>query len=264
MKKEVKFTKDGQEKVIFVVKPTAKQLADAQLYSSKVFARLINDEQDGKPTALLRSKLMDFMVKTGLWGDEQEKKLVALQDQIVKNENALKAGGIKLSEAKKLALETRRLRSEQFELVSKKNELDSRTAEGAAENARFNYLASVCLLDESGNKLFSSVEEYNQADSEHVYKAAFELASMISTVDTKWEENLPENKFLKEYKFVDERLRLVNKDGHLVDGEGRLINEDGRFVAYDENNVQYFVDINGKKVDKDGNPIVEFTPFIED
>lgn len=262
--KEVKFVKDGKEEILFVVKPTAKQLVEAQKYSAKVFARMINDEDNGKPTALLRAKLMEYMISVGLWNDEKEKKLVNLGEKIAENEDKLRAGGIKLSEAKQIAIDTRVLRSEQLELLSEKTSLDAKTAEGSAENARFDYLASVCIKDKEGNNLFSSVEEYITSDSEHIYNAAMELASMISTVDPKWQENLPENKFLKEYKFVDDKLRFVNKEGHLVDSTGRLINEDGRFIAYDENGNQYFVNRGGEKVDKDGNKIVEFKPFIED
>lgn len=263
MKKEVKYTKDGKEYTIFITKPNAKQLAEAQVYASKVFAKLINEEENGKPVALVRAKLMDYMVKTGLWSEEKENELISLQKEIMEKENVLSGGGIKLSEAKRIALDIRILRAKQFELVAKKNELDSHTAEGTAENARFDFLASVCLLDEEGNRLFPSVEVYKQNEDEHVYRAAFELASMISVADPNYEAKLPENKFLKEYGFIDDKLRLVNKAGHLVDSEGRLINEEGRYVAYD-GETQYFVDRDGNKVDAEGNKIVEFKPFIED
>lgn len=267
MKKELKYTVDGQEKVLFVVKPTSKQLSEAQLYSSRVFAKLINDkDENGKPTALLRDKLSTYMRDVGLWDDEKEQELKDIQKKILENEKLLAKGGIKLSVAKNLALENRKLRLEQIRMLAKTTELDSFTAEGAAENARFDYLVSVCLLDEDGDKLYSSVEDYKEnGNAEHIYRAASELASMLNTgVDTKWEENLPENKFLKKYGFIDDKLRLVNKDGHLVDVDGKLIDENGRFIAYDDNKNKYFVDKDGNKVDDEGNPIVEFVEFLED
>ena len=51
-------------------------------------------------------------------------------------------------------------------------------------------------------------------------------------IDTIKAKNLEENKFLKEFNFIDEELRFVNDDGHLVDADGRLINEEQRFIAY--------------------------------
>jgi hypothetical protein len=50
-----------------------------------------------------------------------------------------------------------------------------------------------------------------------------------------WEKDLPENKFLVEFNFVNEDLELVNEDGHLVDSQGKLINKDGRYVDKEGN-----------------------------
>jgi hypothetical protein len=90
--------------------------------------------------------------------------------------------------------------------------------------------------------------------------AAQNLANMLYGLDNDYESNLPENKFLKKYKFVDEKLRLVDKKGRLIDNEGRLIDESGRYV--DENGS--FVDKFGNKVDADGDYIVEQQPFLDD
>ena len=68
---------------------------------------------------------------------------------------------------------------------------------------------------------------------------------MLYDLDPNYDNNLPENKFLKDYSFVNEDLRLVNDDGHLVDSQGRLINEEGRFIAYDDKGEEYFIDIDG-------------------
>ena len=79
---------------------------------------------------------------------------------------------------------------------------------------------------------------------------------MIYGLDPDYDKNLEENKFLKEFNFVDDSLRFINDDGHLVDMEGRLINEDGRFVAYrteegkgkQDPEQLYFVDREGEEV----------------
>jgi hypothetical protein len=79
-------------------------------------------------------------------------------------------------------------------------------------------------------------------------------------LDNNYEKSLPENKFLKKYKFVDDNLRLVNKDGHFVNEDGKLIDENGRFV--DENG--NFVDRDGNRVDADGEYVVDSKPFLDD
>jgi hypothetical protein len=105
------------------------------------------------------------------------------------------------------------------------------------------------------------MEDYLNRSTESVaLMAAQNLANMLYGLDNDYESNLPENKFLKKYKFVDEKLRLVDKKGRLIDNEGRLIDESGRYV--DENGS--FVDKFGNKVDADGEYIVEQQPFLDD
>ena len=96
----------------------------------------------------------------------------------------------------------------------------------------------------------------SQAEQPWVIKAASELAGMIYGLDPDYDKNLEENKFLKEFNFVNEELEFINEDGHTVDSEGRLINEDGRYIAYrtekakrekDESKV-YFVNRDGEEV----------------
>ena len=84
----------------------------------------------------------------------------------------------------------------------------------------------------------------------------YEIISALSEHN----KNLPENSFLKSYKFVDEDLRLVNKDGQLVDLEGRLVNEEGRYIDADGN----FIDVDGNPVSEEGDYKFEFTPFLDD
>jgi hypothetical protein len=83
---------------------------------------------------------------------------------------------------------------------------------------------------------------------------------MLYCLDNDYEEKLPENKFLKQYKFVDDKLRFINKEGKLVDEEGRLLDENGRFI----NDKGEYVDKDGNLVTLDGEYVVEFKPFLDD
>jgi len=83
---------------------------------------------------------------------------------------------------------------------------------------------------------------------------------MLYGIDPDYEKRLPENEFLKKYKFVDDQLNYIDKKGRRVDSEGRLVNEDGRYINEDGK----LVDIEGNLVDEEGNYIVEFTPFLDD
>ena len=154
------------------------------------------------------------------------------------------------------------------DLISEKTTMDGNTAEGQADNARFNYLMACCAVDpdtgkpifadEDGNPCLSTYEEAS-AD-EYLVDAAGKLAEMLYGLDDDYEAKLPENKFLKQYDFVNEDLQFINEEGQTVDREGRLVNNKGRFVDEDGN----FVDKDGLRVDEDGDYVMEQSPFLDD
>jgi len=269
---------NGDPVKVRVVAPTAEHFRDSQLVYNKAFRAALDSG------ALLRQKLNDYMVKQGIWDDDKDAKYEELSERIRAKESMLKGGGIRLSEAKAIALELRDLRDEFRTLLSEKNALDSNSAEGLADNARFIELVRLCIVNpDTGIGLFPDQKGYDaQADQPWVVEASGELANMLYGLDADYDKNLEENKFLREFKFVNDDLRFINKEGHLVDSEGRYINEDGRFIAYrtDEGaNSQnpdevYFVDREGEEVvlktDKDGNEewvkisLQERKPFLDD
>lgn len=215
-----------------------------------------------KSKAIVRAKLDDLLVDQGLWDDAKQTKFTQLQSAILDGEKKLAKGGIGLSQAKETALDMKKNREDLRELISVKTNLDTHTAEGQADNARFNYLVSVCTVYKDNSKpYFTNYEDYNNRSTDIVaILGAQNLAGMLYGLENDYEEKLPENKFLKQYKFVDDKLRLINKDGKLVDSEGRLIDENGRFI----NDSGEFVDKSGNLVDKQGDYIVEFQPFLDD
>jgi hypothetical protein len=154
------------------------------------------------------------------------------------------------------------IRDEIRDLISVRTSLDNHSAEGQADNSRFNYLVSVCLVyNDTKQPVYKNMEEYLNSSTEKVaIMGAQNLANMLYGLDNDYETNLPENKFLKKFKFIDEKLRLVDKKGRLIDREGRLIDESGRFIDEEGN----FVDKFGNKVDKDGEYLVDSQPFLDE
>jgi len=269
---------DGNTIKTLIRQPTPQDYRDSQVQYNETFRKALDSG------ALLRQKLTDYMKDQGIWDDEKQKQ----NDQYIKDismrEDALKGGGIRLSEAKKIAFELRDLRANFRELLSERNALDQNSAEGQADNARFSELIRVCMLDPNTRQTkFPDQAAYDsQSDQPWVVEAAAELAGMIYGLDPDYDKNLEENKFLKEFKFVDEDLRFINKEGHFVDSDGRLVDEEGRFIAYrteegkknkDPKEV-YFVNLDGEEVvaitNDDGEEewvkisLKERKPFLDD
>lgn len=231
-----------------------------QREAQKVYNQAFSDAV--KSGCIVRARLDDLLKDQGLWDDSKQAKLSVLQQELMDHEKTLAKGGISLKQAKKVAIDMKNVREDIRDLISVRTNLDNHTAEGQADNARFNYLISSSLVySDTKEKYFKSYEDYLSRAAEPVaVKAAQVLANMLYGLDNDYEKKLPENKFLIKYKFVDEKLRLVNEKGQLTDADGRLIDEFGRFI--DEQGK--YVDKNGNPVDANGDYITEFKPFIDD
>lgn len=251
-----KVTVDGKE---IELELKAATLAD-QRESQKVYNQAFSDAV--KSGSIVRAKLDDLLKDQGLWDDRKEILFKTLQKQILDNERKLAKGGISLKTAKTLAVQTQKLRNDLRDLIAVKTNLDSHTAEGQADNARFNYLVASCVVyKNNGNKYFKSYEDYlNRAADVVSIIAAQKLASIMYGLDSDFEKKLPENKFLLKYKFVNDNLEFVDDKGRRVDEEGRLIDENGRFI----NDEGKFIDKDGNLVDESGDFVVEFAPFLDD
>lgn len=256
MKEIFKVVKDGKEIELAVRTPTAQDGDKARSIKRKTVAKAIAEG------AISRIKLDRYIKEQGLWDDEKEAARKKLDEQIVAKTIQLKKGGMKLSEAKQVALDLKTLRNERQTLLTEINGLDVHTVEGQAENAQFNSLVASCLVyNDSGNPYYKDLDDYlNNSFSEEAFKAANLLAKMLHGLDEDFEKNLPENQFLVKYGFVDESGNLINKEKKTVDEEGRLLDENGRYV----NEKGEFVDKFGNRVDESGEYVVETTPFLDD
>ena len=210
--------------VKFLVRsPSFKNQREAQKVYNTAFTDAI------KSDAVVRAKMEDVLREQGIWNDEKEKELTELQNEIIKAERVLAQGGISLKKAKSIALEMKETRDKIRELLMDRNSLDNNSAEGQADNTRFNYLVTVCTVYKDTEKpYFKDMDDYLEKNTDPVaVKAAQVLANMLYGLSEDYEQDLAENKFLKKYKFIDEKLRLINDKGQLVDEENRLIDENG-------------------------------------
>ena len=253
---DFKATVDGKEVEFTVLSPSNVHYTEAQKVYNTAFSEAV------KSNAIVRAKMDDVLRDQGLWDDKKEAEYTQIVQEIADGERMLKKGGIKLSEARALALNMADKRSKLRDLVSVKTSLDNQSAEGQADNAKFNYLVSACVVYKSNNQpYYKSMEDYlNASASEVSLIGAKHLANMLYGLEDDFEKKLPENKFLTKYKFVNENLQLVNKEGHTVDRDGRLIDEYGRFV----NEKGEYVDRQGNLIDDSGDYIVDEQPFLDD
>jgi hypothetical protein len=254
--KTFKATVDNVERELLVKTPSLNDQREAQKIYNQAFTDAV------KSKSVVRAKLDDLLQDQGLWNDEKQARFTSLQKELLDGEKRLAKGGFSLNEAKDLAVKMKSIRDEIRDLISVRTSLDNHSAEGQADNARFNYLVSVCVVyNDTKQPYFNNMEDYLNRSSDTVaVLGAQNLANMLYGLDNDYESNLPENRFLKKYKFVDEKLRFVDKKGRLIDVDGRLIDESGRFIDEHGN----FVDKYGNRVNAEGDYVVEPEPFLDE
>ncbi len=252
------FEVDGKEYAVRI--PKIQDIKEANELRSKTFNESLSRGD------LLRDQLESELRKRNLWTDDREMEYQTLRREVLDGEFRLQKGGIKLKRAKELALEMSEKRAKMVDLLSSRTDLDSNTCEGKADAARFNYLFSCCLVyDEDDEAYFpNKLDDYLENQEDPVALAgATEFYYLISGSDT-LDDNLPENIFLKKFKFVDEKLRLVDPEGRLVDVDGKHIDENGLYIKWQEDGTSYNVDANGRKVTDEGKFEVASSPFLDD
>jgi hypothetical protein len=259
----VKVDIGGNEVELYIRNPTFKDKKEAKRVYNSVLSDALNC---GAP---LRAKLPDILRKQQLWDDDKDEQYEKLSGELLDAEEKIYKGGIKLSDARKLAIRIREIRAEMRMLLLPQASVVSLTAEAQAEDEEMNYLVAKCTVYNTNKKqFFSGYEDYSNRNNE---LAAIAVATRFAEIYRGLlddEESLPEIQFLKKYKFVDENLRLVNKEGHFIDGDENLINEFGQKVKLDENGNDILIDDIGDPIETDINPMPfldeEGNPFIDE
>jgi hypothetical protein len=188
---------DGTKLKLAVKRPNYKDQQAAQLVHNKAFREAV---EKGSFTKL---KVPAILEEQHAWGPEKTKR------------------------ARKVAIQMARDRGELAALNFERNTLDACTADAHAERARFNYLLSVCVVDpDKGSTYYASPEDLVERDDDPVgLKAADVLGRLLYGLEDDYEAQLPENKFLREQKLVDDQYRLVNRKGDFVDEDGKPLPE---------------------------------------
>lgn len=245
-------TKEGDEIELAVQRPSWDVERQADLELRKAFRYYV--EQG----LMLRERLESYLRSQNLWDDEKQSQKEELENTIRNGAEKLEAGGMKLSEAKQIAIDMRVARIRLNALIAPFTTLDNNSVQGQAENRKFDYLVSACTVyNDSGKTYFQSLKDYNErAEETAAFDAATHFAQLFYGYNDEFEKNLPENKFLLKFKLCDDNLRLINKDGHYVDADGKLIDKDFNYITAD-----------GKKCTRDGKILEEKkepSPFLDE
>jgi hypothetical protein len=192
------------------------------------------------------------MRKRGIWDEAKDREEEQITKDILMLERELYQGKTgkakpKLSEGRDVAIQIRRKRFELRDLITERITLEENTADSLADNSRFDYLVASCSFYKNGTRVYKDFNEYNNKSADEIaYACAGLLGKMLYNLDSNFEKNLPENKFLTKFGLVNEDLSLVDPQNpnQLVDTKGKNIDDEG-----------YYLDQDGHRIDREGNKI---------
>jgi len=242
---------------VVVSAPGNRDLQDAQMQYNIKMAELMRAEKK----LMSRNELQRYMRDHKIWTNEDEELNNLLQTQLRTMERKLAEGGITVEQGKSITIQMKYNRSILLALTSKKADMDNITMEFVAENHRFKFLMTRCIKDSNGNAFVKSVGECDlRQDDPIVIQSAAALNAIVYGYDPDFFDKLPENRWLKDFGFVNKDGRLSDPDGKPVSIDGKFINDDGRYVNEDNQ----LVDIDGNRVDEEGRFIIEDAkPFLD-
>jgi len=248
---EFKVEKDGKEVILAAVRPNQEVKHQAEMEYAKAWSKYVRDG------LILESTLWDHLRKQNIWDnekqnrlDEIDKRLNENQDKLPDEKGKVKQKGVTLSQAREAAIQMRIDRVQRVNLLREVTRLTSNTCEGMANNDKFNYLVSKCIVTgDTNNPYFLSLKDYlDRANDPTSEKAAQEFATLYYNHDPDFDKNLPENQFLLKYKMCRGDLSLVDKDGNLVDIVGNKVDENGFVIEAPKVDVETF------EIEDDWNP----------
>lgn len=201
--------------------PNHKQQSDADFMYAKKMNEYI------KEGIMPQIKLDEVIRKNGIWDESKEKEERELITKIADVAKKLRTGNIKKSEMAKLAKESIEARGKYLQLVNERNNILNNSAESLAQNHRFNYMAAVCTVySNSERSFFDNYDTFLTQDNlgnPVCYLAGEYLAKLLYSLDNDFRKDWPEYKFLEKYKFVNDKLEWLDKDGNIVDYEGKPV-----------------------------------------
>ena len=189
--RELTIEVDGKEHELYIEKPSAKDIEQSQFEKAKAFKR-------GLENNLYLKKEMDKVLRDrGVWDDELEDEIKTLTEELGEKINSLSEGGIKLSEARDLAISINKLRNKIASKTRVRQDFSNITADGMSQQAELDYLVSSCTVYKNNRKknYFQNYSDYldrkNDVD-------AFVIAQRYAEImyDAIFDEKrFPENEF---------------------------------------------------------------------
>jgi acyl carrier protein phosphodiesterase len=177
--------------------PNQSQIFELDKFYRKVFAECLREG------ILTESEAKKRFEETGAWSKEDDKNVNNLIQKVAFNSVLLSEMDELSEEAADLIALIQEDRNSMLEMLSRKTDLFSNTAEGMANEQRVYKFVSMCLVDESGTPIAGSEAELenlsanNKEAFDEVMRAAYSKVYNVDLDETDITSNWAEVEFMK-------------------------------------------------------------------
>lgn len=198
------FYNEATGKTYYIISPTAEHIRNADWEYSKAYTKSL---VAGITTT---AEMTDILMRRGIIGPEFEQRSEELATELAKKIELLE--NAKTPEEKsELATEVALAREELFQWNQRLNAPLANTCEQISDDARLEYLTSCLVVDENGNNVWGSYDEYLTEKTQSLsQQARFEVMLFLQGLDSDFLDQTPEARAMKELEqsAVEELLNV--------------------------------------------------------
>ncbi len=231
----------------------ADELSGAELKYSAIFSKALREG------VLTNAAMIKIMLEQKMWTEEEEKELREARTKVQELEKSFNDAKTP-KKKEEFALSLRLARFSLNFISNKQTRMLNNTAESLADYEKLKYICFMSLTDDNGNRVFSTYDEFANANDGHpeIQEAIKLIMYKQAGVDLN-AKNI-EDKYLIEVGKMNDDGMLLDKNGKLIDEFGKLIDKNFRFV--DESG--YLINKDGKFVNKEGVEVKEKDKVLGD
>lgn len=215
----------GQKVKLICVRPNQDVLDGAKLEYNVVFAKAV------RAHCLVRMEVEEMIESRHLLAKDEVK--VNEMKEVLQNLELKLGATSDNEEGKEIAKKMIGLRTSINDIIIKHNSLYNKTAESLAEAAQNQYLVVRCILAENKQPYFTSLDKFKELESSQLLSDCLsELMLFLMNITSDEIVATTENKWLIDKKLIDSKTGFwLAPDGTLLDDLGRKVDKDGNLVV---------------------------------
>jgi hypothetical protein len=192
--------KDGATVKLKVARPNQHQVIEADKQYRVAYSKCL------RAGILTHAEVDRYIKDNNIWVDDDNKKLIEVQDGLNKIVEELKKKDYKdLNEGRLKAWMAQQKRDELWKLSRKVGSIYDNTCENASDEIRMQHLCVLTVMKEDGSAFFKDFDDFcNRANEDSTADALRQALTFHSRLKANFILDLDENKWLHENGFTDD------------------------------------------------------------